>query len=54
MRALRLYRERPDKLWGLTDCVSFVVMQDHRLIDAVTTDEYFVQAGYRALMIETK
>ncbi|PKO21380.1 MAG: nucleic acid-binding protein [Chloroflexi bacterium HGW-Chloroflexi-1] len=54
MSALRLYRERPDKLWGLTDCVSFVVMQDHRLIDAVTTDEHFVQAGYRALMIETK
>ncbi len=53
-RALRLYRERPDKQWGLTDCVSFVVMQDFRLIDAVTTDEHFVQAGYRALMIETE
>jgi predicted nucleic acid-binding protein len=51
MRALRLYRERPDKLWGLTDCVSFLVMQDRRLKDAVTTDDHFVQAGYRAMMI---
>ena len=53
MRALRLYRDRPDKSWGLTDCISFTVMQDRRLIDAVTTDEHFVQAGYRALLIET-
>jgi hypothetical protein len=29
-------------------------MQDQRLIDAVTTDEHFVQAGYRALMIATE
>ena len=27
-RALKLYRERPDKKWGLTDCLSFVVMSD--------------------------
>lgn len=53
MRAVHLYRERPDKLWGLTDCVSFVVMQDQKLMDAVTTDEHFIQAGYRALVIAT-
>jgi predicted nucleic acid-binding protein len=33
-RALQLYRERPDKEWGLTDCVSFIVMQDRGLTDA--------------------
>jgi len=27
-QAVQLYRERPDKEWGLTDCVPFVVMQD--------------------------
>ncbi|MGQ9871850.1 type II toxin-antitoxin system VapC family toxin [Leptodesmis sp.] len=27
MQALALYQSRPDKGWGLTDCISFVVMQ---------------------------
>jgi predicted nucleic acid-binding protein len=43
------YRERPDKDWGLTDCVSFVVMQDRGLSEALATDEHFQQAGYRAI-----
>ena len=51
-RALQLYRERPDKEWGLTDCVSFLVMQDRGLIEALTTDEHFQQAGFRALLRE--
>jgi len=51
-RAMQLYRERPDKEWGLTDCVSFLVMQDRRLTEALTTDEHFQQAGFRALLRE--
>src|SRR5882724_2175518 len=51
-RAVQLYRERPDKEWGLTDCVSFLVMQDHGLTDALTTDEHFQQAGFPALLRE--
>jgi len=51
-RALDLYQSRPDKTWGLTDCISFVVMEEQRLTEAVTTDTHFVQAGYRALMLE--
>jgi uncharacterized protein len=51
-RAFRLYRERPDKEWGLTDCVSFIVMQDRGITEALTTDEHFQQAGFRALMRE--
>ncbi len=27
-RALELFRNRPDKEWGLIDCVSFIVMRD--------------------------
>jgi hypothetical protein len=42
-RALQLYQSRPDKTWGLTDCISFIVMQDQGLIDAVTVDRHFVQ-----------
>jgi predicted nucleic acid-binding protein len=52
MRALQLYQARSDKAWGLTDCISFIVMQDQSLMDAVTVDHHFVQAGYRALLLE--
>jgi predicted nucleic acid-binding protein len=51
-RAFRLYRERADKEWGLTDCVSFVVMQDRKISEALTTDEHFQQAGFCALLLE--
>jgi len=50
-RAFRLYRERPDKEWGLTDCLSFVVMKDRGLMDALTTDEHFKQASFNALLL---
>ena len=49
-RARRLYRECPDKEWPLTDCISFVVMQEERLSEALTGDHHFVQAGFRALL----
>lgn len=52
-RALQLYRERPDKEWRLTDCISFLVMQDRGITEALTADEHFQQAGFRALMRET-
>jgi hypothetical protein len=29
--ALRLYQRRPDKSWGLTDCISFLVMREHAI-----------------------
>ncbi|MEH1882156.1 type II toxin-antitoxin system VapC family toxin [Nostoc sp.] len=50
--ALQLYSERPDKTWGLTDCISFTVMQERSLTDALTADLHFVQAGFRALLRE--
>ncbi len=49
---LELYRTRPDKTWGLTDCISFVVMQNRKLKLALTTDQHFLKAGFRALMLE--
>jgi predicted nucleic acid-binding protein len=52
VRAIQLYRDRLDKDWGITDCVSFVVMQDRGLTSALTTDEHFQQAGFRALLRE--
>jgi predicted nucleic acid-binding protein len=49
-RAFDLYRERHDKAWGLTDCISFVVMQERGLTVALTADRHFEQAGFQALM----
>ena len=51
-RALQFYRQHTDKPWGLTDCISFVVMSDQGLTTAVTADRDFQQAGFRALMLE--
>ena len=49
-RASQLYRERPDKEWALTDCISIIVMGDRGINEALTTDEHFQQAGFQALM----
>ena len=51
-RALQLYRERPDKERGRTDCISCLIMQDRGMTEALTTDEHFQQAGFRALLRE--
>ena len=50
-RGLELYRNRPDKGWSLTDCMSFVAMTDAGLSDALTADEHFRQAGLRAILL---
>ncbi|HNR33138.1 MAG TPA: PIN domain-containing protein [Candidatus Hydrogenedentes bacterium] len=49
--ALDLYAARPDKSWSLTDCISFVVMREEGLTDALTTDHHFAQAGFKALLL---
>ena len=51
-RALRLYEDRPDKEWGITDCLSFVVMEERGLTSALTADAHYQQAGFRALLRE--
>jgi hypothetical protein len=51
-QALRLFSARADKEWGLTDCLSFVIMKERGISDALTTDEHFRQAGFRILLRE--
>lgn len=49
-RGFALYRERQDKEWGITDCISFVTMRNRGLRTALTTDRDFEQAGFVALL----
>jgi predicted nucleic acid-binding protein len=48
-RALDSYKQHHDKAWSLTDCLSFLVMQEHSLSEALTGDHHFEQAGFRPL-----
>lgn len=48
---LDLYGARPDKSWSLTDCISFAVMRQRGVSDALTGDHHFVQAGLNALFL---
>jgi predicted nucleic acid-binding protein len=47
---LQLHRERPDKAWSLTDCISFHVMRERDIQRALAYDEHFEQAGFVALL----
>jgi len=47
-----LYCSRQDKEWGLTDCLSFVVMKERSITEALTADDHFRQAGFRVLLHE--
>ena len=50
IQALRLYQSRPDKEWGMTDCSSFVIMQQKKLLAALTADHHFAQAGFLSIL----
>jgi predicted nucleic acid-binding protein len=50
-RGMRLYGNRLDKSWSLTDCISFEVMAERGIVEALTGDHHFVQAGFRALRL---
>jgi predicted nucleic acid-binding protein len=51
-RGVVLFGTRLDKKWSLTDCISFVVMAEMGLTEALTGDSDFVQAGFRKLMTQ--
>jgi len=38
-----------DKAFSFTDCTSFVVMKEHRLRTALTSDHHFAQAGFEVV-----
>ena len=51
-RGVSLFGGRSDKEWSLTDCISFVVMKDEDLIEALTRDHHFTQAGFREMFAD--
>lgn len=44
--------DRGQEPWSLVDCASFVLMEDRQITAALTSDHHFVQAGFRALLLE--
>ncbi len=49
-RGIEFYLNRRDKSWSLTDCISFVVMKDQAITEALTADHHFQQAGFVPLL----
>ncbi len=49
-RGITLYKERRDKEWSLTDCISFAVMTEMSIKDALTGDHHFEQAGFATVL----
>jgi predicted nucleic acid-binding protein len=48
--ASTLFRKHADKKWSFTDCVSFAVMRELKIRDALTTNHHFKQAGFVPLL----
>jgi predicted nucleic acid-binding protein len=49
-RGAEMFAGRTDKEWSLTDCISFAVMSQRGISDALSADRDFEQAGFRALL----
>lgn len=49
-RGTDFFSARPDKEWSLTDCISFVVMNERGITDDLTSDHHFEQAGFQILL----
>jgi len=49
-KAKDFFLRHADHGYSFTDCVSFVLMRELRLTDALTTDKHFPEAGFKALL----
>ncbi len=50
-QALKIYQRYRDKGWGLTDCSSFLIMEELAISDVLSTDVHFKQMGRTNLML---
>lgn len=49
VKGFETYQKYDDKDWGLVDCISFVVMRESGVMEALTFDGDFKQAGFTML-----
>jgi predicted nucleic acid-binding protein len=49
LEGLTLYRDRPDKAYSLTDCISMQTMRREGLKEVLTNDHHFTQEGFHIL-----
>ncbi|PQV64737.1 hypothetical protein B1R32_1034 [Abditibacterium utsteinense] len=47
---IAFHKARSDKEWSLTDCISFIIMQERGIMRALAHDHHFEQAGFEALL----
>ena len=52
--AFERYAARADQRWSLTDCASFLVMEERGITEALAYDRDFEQAGFTALLRENR
>ena len=52
--AFERFDARPDQNWSLTDCASFLLMEERGMRDALANDRDFEQAGFVALLREER
>ena len=48
-RSWTYFQQHTDKRYSLTDCTSFVIMDDLQISHALTFDKHFIQAGFKTL-----
>ena len=41
---------KADKAWSQTDCASFKIMEEYRILEALACEKHFAQAGFVPLM----
>ncbi|QGZ90257.1 type II toxin-antitoxin system VapC family toxin [Microcystis aeruginosa] len=48
-RGWQYFQKYQDKSYSLTDCLSFIVMENRRIFTALSLDNHFLQAGFQKL-----
>jgi uncharacterized protein len=46
-KGFNIYKTYQDKTWGLVDCISFVVMREEKIKEALSFDQHFSQADFQ-------